>query len=569
MALPAIAMGAMRIGSMFARGMGSVVGAAAKATGRGISRGGKSLNKVILKKTKIKRENISRDKVLNKRVLEKRRRREKETLLESFKTKGKSGMGASVPGKSFLERVLEFIAVLLIGWLVDKLPKIIQWIEDFKKRVELLIESLKSFGSNFANWFKSIGSVVSAYADNWSKFDFNDKSGKVEKAMSDVENAFKGMKSSLDSAKTAVTGNIEDVETASAEKEIGPVGPAVTGSKEEKWKQFYSMAEKAGAKYPELVAAQFALESNWGSAISGTHNYFGMKASESESGTVKGTQEVYGGQTVNTAAKFKNYSSAQDSVNELVQRWYKNYKGYTGVNNAKSAYSAADMLKSEGYATDPIYASKLKRIMKQNASITNTMKSGSGDGRKTRTKSQTPAYNTAVEVGKQLVSQGYSIWQHPDFNVNGGYTGSGKERVWMRPYNSYHNYGEALDFPMSHNTEAQLDTLAAYFRQNKSQLGVAEVLWRGAPGHDPKMSPDSAHLHVSFKGGGSISKKPTSMPNMGAGVGQPQNTVMIIEEEAPPPMMMGGSGGSSPVIVMGESLNSIIKKQLLTSLSYT
>ena len=199
--------------------------------------------------------------------------------------------------------------------------------------------------------------------------------------------------------------------------------------------------------------------------------------------------------------------------------------------------------------------------MKQNASITATMKPGSGDGRKPRTKSQTPAYNTAVEVGKQLVSQGYSIWQHPDFNVNGGYTGSGKERVWMRPYNSYHNYGEALDFPMSHNTEAQLDTLAAYFRQNKSQLGVAEILWKTSGHYD--------HLHVSFKGGGSISKKPTSMPSMGAGVGQPQNTVMIIEEEAPPPMMVGGSGGSSPVIVVGESLNSIIKKQLLTTLSYT
>jgi len=554
MALPAIAAGAMRIGAMFSRGVG---------------KSGGLLRRAILKKTKVKRESIAREKVLNKRSLERRRRRDKESLLESFRTRGKSGMTPDTPGKSFLQRVLEFIGVLLIGWLVDKLPQIIKWIEDFKKRVELLVDSLKNFIKNLGDWMKSIGNVVISTLENWSKFDFSDNSGKVDAAMKDLENAFKGMEDAVDDAKTAVTGTMEDVETTSAEKEIGPVDPAVTGSKEEKWKQFYSMAEKAGAKYPELVAAQFALESNWGSAISGTHNYFGMKASESESGTVKGTQEVYGGQTVNTAAKFKNYSSAQDSVNELVQRWYKNYKGYTGVNNAKSAYSAADMLKSEGYATDPIYASKLKRIMKQNASITNTMKSGSGDGRKPRTKSQTPAYSTAVEVGKQLVSQGYSIWQHPDFNVNGGYTGSGRERVMRRSYNSYHNYGEALDFPMSHNTAAQLDTLASYFRQNKSQLGVAEVLWRGAPGHDPDMSPNSAHLHVSFKGGGSISKKPTSMPSMGAGVGQPQNTILIIEEEAPPPMMMGGSGGSSPVIVMGESLNSIIKKQLLTSLAYT
>jgi len=78
----------------------------------------------------------------------------------------------------------------------------------------------------------------------------------------------------------------------------------------------------------------------------------------------------------------------------------------------------------------------------------------------------------------------------------------------------------------------------------------------------------------SAKSGATIARTPTASDvashiSMGAGVGQPQNTVMIIEEEAPPPMMMGRSGGSSPVIVVGESLNSIIKKQLLTTLSYT
>ena len=35
----------------------------------------------------------------------------------------------------------------------------------------------------------------------------------------------------------------------------------ITGTNEERWKAFYAMAQKAGAKYPNLVAAQFALES--------------------------------------------------------------------------------------------------------------------------------------------------------------------------------------------------------------------------------------------------------------------------------------------------------------------
>jgi hypothetical protein len=69
-------------------------------------------------------------------------------------------------------------------------------------------------------------------------------------------------------------------------------------------------------------------------------------------------------------------------------------------------------------------------------------------------------------------------------------------------------------------------------------------------------------------GSSAISRSPGMMPDIGYSTG-PQNTIIIIEEEAPPPMMMGQSGGSSPIIVMGASLNSIMKRKLLTDLAYT
>ena len=130
------------------------------------------------------------------------------------------------------------------------------------------------------------------------------------------------------------------------------------------FKGFVDMAAKAGAKYPQLVAAQWALESGWGKTPSGKNNYFGIKAGAGEQGTSKQTWEVYGGKEVNTSARFKDFDSAQGSVNELVSRWHQDYKGYKGVNNASSAFAAADMLKSEGYATDPNYPEKLKKIMR-------------------------------------------------------------------------------------------------------------------------------------------------------------------------------------------------------------
>ena len=129
------------------------------------------------------------------------------------------------------------------------------------------------------------------------------------------------------------------------------------------FKSIVSMASNAGSKHPQLVAAQWALESGWGKTPSGKNNYFGIKAGANESGTSKGTWEVENGQEVNTTARFKNFDSPQGSVNELVNKWYKDFDGYSGVNRAGSASEAADLLVQENYATDPNYAAKLKKIL--------------------------------------------------------------------------------------------------------------------------------------------------------------------------------------------------------------
>lgn len=179
---------------------------------------------------------------------------------------------------------------------------------------------------------------------------------------------------------------------------------------------------------------------------------------------------------------------------------------------------------------------------------------------KQEVQAQSSAYQRAVMIGQSLEKQGYRAWQHPDFNINSGYTGSGKERVMRRSYNSYHNHGEALDYPLSHNTEEQLNTLAAYFRQNKSALGIAEVLWKTSGHYD--------HLHVSFKGGGAIDRNLANAPSL-RGQQQRQQIIIIEEEEEASPVMIASSSGASQPIVIGDSLNSFMKKQLLLELAYT
>jgi len=127
------------------------------------------------------------------------------------------------------------------------------------------------------------------------------------------------------------------------------------------WQGIYNCAKEAGAKFPEVVAAQWALESAWGKHTSGKNNFFGIKGE----GTVKTTWEDYGNGPVTIEAEFKDYDTPYDCVNDLVTKWYKDYKMFSGVNRATSAENCAHLLKAEGYATDPIYASKLIDIMER------------------------------------------------------------------------------------------------------------------------------------------------------------------------------------------------------------
>ena len=552
MAIGAIAAGAVRIGSMFARGTGSLLG-----------RGGGMLHKATLKRSKIRRENFVRTRKLNKGLIETRRRREKESMLEASKLgRGSSSGIVKLPGSSFFGKVLNFIGILIVGWLVNNLPKIIEFVQNLITRIQKLVDSLKSFVKNLGDWFKSIGDIVSAGWSNIKNLDFTDSEGKLKAAMDNLDKAFKGMQTDVEGMKNALTADVNELKGTS-DNTGETSGSSVTGTDAEKYKQFYDMAQKAGAKYPELVAAQFALESGYGSAISGSNNYFGLKATDSESGAMKGTTEFTGGVEGATTAKFMNFGSAQESVNTLVNRWYKDYGNYKGVNRASSAQDAAKQLQQQGYATDPNYASKLKRIMKQNASVVNQ---GGGSGGR---------YGGGGNVVEYITGDR----GHPNFEYNG----HGRES----------NYHDHIAFRTLQDKERAKTALRAAGIQVGSEYRPGDPGWHGAnlaidvPGAQwggsgaigQREFNGSAKVRqvlrdAGFGGGGlghgrsMISRSTGRMPDIGYSTG-PKNKLIIIEEEGPMPMMQQSSGKSSPVIVMGASLNSIMKRKLLTDLAYT
>tara|TARA_B100000029_G_scaffold19850_1_gene20064 strand:+ start:5830 stop:9282 length:3453 start_codon:yes stop_codon:yes gene_type:complete len=134
----------------------------------------------------------------------------------------------------------------------------------------------------------------------------------------------------------------------------------------DKWNYIVNLAEKSGAKFPELIAAQFMLESARGTKVTGTNNYFGLKTIDSDTdSTVLPTQEWEGGKFVTIQAPFKNFESPEAAVEYLAKLWYHDFGEYNGINNAATIEEAAKMLVQEGYATDPAYAKKLLQLIKE------------------------------------------------------------------------------------------------------------------------------------------------------------------------------------------------------------
>ena len=146
-------------------------------------------------------------------------------------------------------------------------------------------------------------------------------------------------------------------------------GPKPGISTENSWDGITAAAKHAGAAFPELVAAQWALESGWGKHMpgGGSNNPFGLKGS----GTSSETREFVNGEWITITDSFLNFPNLATAVQYLVDRWYRDYKNFKGVNRERTRDDAARALVRENYATAPDYAERLIALMNENAPVSN------------------------------------------------------------------------------------------------------------------------------------------------------------------------------------------------------
>jgi peptidoglycan hydrolase FlgJ len=122
----------------------------------------------------------------------------------------------------------------------------------------------------------------------------------------------------------------------------------------------------------KFMLGQAALESGWGKREirnadgSPSHNLFGIKAGPGWKGKVVTavTTEYINGKPHARVEKFRAYDSYADGFKDYAQMLTKNPRYQQVVANAGDAAGFAHGLQRAGYATDPLYAAKLSRIIK-------------------------------------------------------------------------------------------------------------------------------------------------------------------------------------------------------------
>ncbi len=142
-------------------------------------------------------------------------------------------------------------------------------------------------------------------------------------------------------------------------------------------------AREAGAALgvaPELVAAHAALESGWGrrplrGADGGdTHNLFGIKAGGAWQGnSVQArTTEYEDGVAQDATEPFRAYADQASAFRDYARLLRDNPRYQPALNVGADAGAFAQGLARGGYATDPDYAAKLARMVRQVQARTTT-----------------------------------------------------------------------------------------------------------------------------------------------------------------------------------------------------
>jgi len=164
---------------------------------RGARKNADQAIKTIRQKNIFKRSLVRNDDLYFRKRQENIRRKDREDELEASSVQGAPKTQGTILGKStrgFLGRILDFLGILLIGWAIQNLPRIIKGIEGLIKRISSVTGILSLFVDGIKFVLGGIGTIVSNALSSLMRFDFLTQKKEIEAGM---EGATTGLSQSV------------------------------------------------------------------------------------------------------------------------------------------------------------------------------------------------------------------------------------------------------------------------------------------------------------------------------------------------------------------------------------
>ncbi len=164
----------------------------------GIFKSNKTFGKSILKNAKIKKRlRVADIKAKRKRREDKKRKDQEELREQQDSQKKEESQKSKGSGGGPLERIMAMLQALLVGFVLNKLPKIIEFLKKVIKVIRDIVDKFKAFFDGVVGFFTEVGKVITKAYDVISNLKITDIGDKLKKLLDGVKDAFGNMKDML------------------------------------------------------------------------------------------------------------------------------------------------------------------------------------------------------------------------------------------------------------------------------------------------------------------------------------------------------------------------------------
>lgn len=155
-----------------------------------------NITKSINQSNRDKRKSISLSSSLFRRRRESVLRKDREDILEASSIGGavkRSGKVIMNSTKGFLGRIMDFLGVVLLGWAINNLPKIIKLAEGLIKRMQEYFSILQGFVGGVFQTLSGFVELVSGIATNIASFNFSNTKSLIDSSLNKMKGGFNRM----------------------------------------------------------------------------------------------------------------------------------------------------------------------------------------------------------------------------------------------------------------------------------------------------------------------------------------------------------------------------------------